>query len=209
MGCGSSYNPGTQSELQAARQDVAQQQAIKHINQDFAGFNTPYYQGIQKAYTQWAMPQLQQQYQNANSQLGYKLGNSGMMNSSYAQQAKNALSSNMNQAQINVGNQAVDQANQMRQSVGQQRNFLINAALSATQPASVAQEALQTAQQTQGPSSFAPIGNMLNSFANTFLSAQSANMYNQANSQYLNGFSNQNMFNNSAISGGSLPGNQQ
>jgi hypothetical protein len=148
------------------------------------------------------MPQLQQQYQNSNSQLGFKLGRQGLLNSSAADQAHNALSSAMTQSQDQIANQAVGQANQQRQQVAQQKANLIGYAQNATNPMSMQQQAMMTAGSMQAPSTFAPIGQMLGQFGSMYLGGQQGQMFNNAVSQMGNS-----TMNNSANFGFSLPKN--
>lgn len=206
MGCGSS-DPASGIQAQQQAQQALTNQAVGQINQAFAGFTPQWYQGVSNAYTNWALPQLQQQYQNANNQLGYKLASQGLTNSSAADQARNALSASMQQGQNTIGNQATTQAQQLQQQVGQEKSNLIGQAQTATNPSSIATQALTTASGFQQPSSFAPIGNLFSQFGQEYLANQTANTYGQFLNQYLNGFTNPAVFGAGSGTSFGLPSN--
>lgn len=208
MGCGSSSNPANAIQQQQQQQQNQTNQAVSSINSAFSGFNPSFYQGVQTSYNNWALPQLQNQYQQANSQLGYKLAGQGLLNSSAATQAQNALSGAMTANQNQIGNQAVQQANSLKQTVGQEQSQLIGQAQTATNPSSLAQSAIATAANTTAPSTFAPLGSMFSNFGNQYLASQTNNTYNSLLSQYLNGFSNPAIFGTNSSSVSQLPTNQ-
>lgn len=210
MGCGSTSNPATGIQASQQQQAALTNQSVNQINQAFAGFNPQFYQGVQDSYMNYAMPQLQQQYQGANQALGYKLANQGLMNSSAADQAKNALSGQMAQAQQQVGNQAVGQVNTMKQTVGQEQSNLIGQAQTASDPAALGTQALAVAAGTNAPSTFAPIGSMFNNFATQYLGQQNANTYNNFANAYLNTISNPGLYSggSTSVGGNYLPSNQ-
>ena len=209
MACNSSdNNPASQLQAQVQQQQGLTDQAVQGIQSAFSGFNAPFYQGAQNAYTNWAAPQVQQQFQQAGQQLGFKLGGQGLLNSSAANQGQNALSSAMTTAQNQVGNQAVATSQALQSQVGQEEANLIGQAQTASNPGALANSAQAQAASTQVPSTFAPIGNMFTSFGNQYLQGQQSNAYNNMFNQYLNGFSNPGVFGSQQTLGGSnLPSN--
>ena len=209
MGCGSSSNPAAGVQAQQQQQQANTNQAVSSINSAFSGFTPQFYQGVQDAYTNYAMPQLQQQYQTANNQLGYKLAGQGLLNSSAAQQGTNALSGAMQTNQNQLANAAVGQANQMKQTVGQEQSNLIGQAQTATDPAALGTQALALASSTTAPSTFAPVGQLFSQFGQQYLANQNSNMYNNFANQYLSSLSNPGIFGANSQTGSSnaLPGN--
>lgn len=193
MACGSS-SAGEAAAAQMEKQQKWTDQATQGINQAFSGFTPQFYKGIGQAYQNFAMPQLQQQYSNIANNLGFKMANQGLLNSSVNQNAQNQLAHTMSQAQTQLGNQAVGQENQLRSQVNQQQSNLLGQAASTNAPGNLINSALSQAQTAQAPSTFQPIGQMFNTFAQDYLGAQNANMYNQFANQYLNTLNNPGLY---------------
>jgi hypothetical protein len=205
MGCGGGGNSVNQLQQQQAQQQAWTNQAVGQINNAFAGFNQPFYSGVGKAYSNWALPQVGQQYGQAKNQLLDRLAGQGIMNSSAAGQAQNALGGALTQAEQQVGNNALGQEQQLQQQVGQEKSNLYAQAQSATNPSALGQQALETAASTSAPSTFAPLGQLFTNFGNQYLAGQQANLYNNFANQYLNMFSNPALFGsgfNSPFGGG-------
>jgi hypothetical protein len=209
MGCGGGGGAVNQLQQQQQQQQNWTNQAVGQINQAFSGFNQPFYSGVGKAYTNWALPQVGTQYQATKNQLLDKLAGQGIMNSSAAGQAQNALSGALTQAQQGVSNQALAQEQQLQQQVGQEKSNLYAQAQTATNPSALGQQALETAASTSAPSTFAPLGQLFTNFGNQYLAGQNANLYNNFANQYLNMFSNPALFSggfNSPFGGGQSGG---
>ncbi|MDE2097297.1 MAG: hypothetical protein KGL39_08650 [Patescibacteria group bacterium] len=188
MGCGST-NAAAGIQAQQQQQQALTDQSVQSINSAFSKFNPSFYQGVQNAYTNWALPQVQQQYQTNQQQLGAKLANQGILNSSAANQAKNALSGAMTQAQNTVANSAVQQGNQLQQQVAQEQANLIGQAQSATNPSSLGTQAASVAASIQAPSTFSALGNMFQNFGTQYLGGQTGNSYSSI-LNYLSGLTN-------------------
>lgn len=177
MSCGSS-NAGSQIAQQQAQQQQLTNQSVSNINQAFSGFTPQWFNQASTAYSNWAVPQLQQQYQQNQNGLNFQLANQGLLGSSQQQQGQNALQTSQNQAQQQIAQQALSQQQQLQQQVGQQQSQLIGQAQTATDPSAVGQQALTTAAGFSIPSSFQPLGNLFSNFATQYLGNQQANTYN-------------------------------
>ena len=199
MGCGSSSNVGDQAAAQAAQQQQAITQGQGEIAQAFSGFTPAFYAGVGTAYQNQALPQLQQQYQQASTGLGAKLADQGLGQSSVAQQGFGALGTAMQQGQSQIGAEALTQEQQLEQQVQSQQNALNQQLLSSTVPQDMSVAALNAASSIQAPSTFAPIGNLLGNFSQQYLGATNASTYNQYAGNYLNPYIN------SSVGLGSLP----
>lgn len=208
MGCGSSNAAGQLAQQQQQQQDFTNQ-SIANINNAFAGFTPQFYQQAGRAYTNWATPQLQQQYQQNKLNLVDKLSGQGLLNSSAAQQANNSLSQGLTQGQQQIANQALTTQQGLQTQVGQEKSNLYSQAQTANNPQAIGQQALQLAQSTNAPSTFAPVGNLFNQFGQQYLAASNNNLYNQYANMYLNTLSNPAIYGQSLYPSGfsSLPGN--
>jgi hypothetical protein len=206
MGCGGGGDAAAQARQQQQQQEQWTNQATTGINQAFSGFTPDFYKGVGNAYQQYALPQVQQQYQNSANQLGFKLAGQGLQKSSAANTMGNALANTMSQAQQTVGNTATQQENQLKGQVAQEQANLIGQAQTTSQPTQLSQMALAQAAGSASPSSFAPVGNMFNTFGQMYLGNQAANTYNGFSGNYLNNITNPGLFSLLGGGGNSLPG---
>lgn len=182
MGCGSNGQADALLSQQKA-QELAQNNAIGQVNSAFSGFTPDFYKGIGTAYQNFAMPELQRQYTDTSNQLGFKLANQGLGDSSIAQGLGSKLADTMSRGQTQIGQEAVNQENQLRQQVSQEQSNLIGQASNSNQPGAVASSALGVAQGFGTPSSFAPIGQLFNQFGQQYLGSQLAKTYGGATNQ--------------------------
>lgn len=183
MGCGGgSSNAGDQLRAQQQQQQALTDQSVGKINQAFAGFTPSFYQGISNAYTNWAEPQLQQQYQQTQNQLGFKLANQGLggKGTSQKQDMFNQLGQAQTQSQQQIAQQANQQSQNLQQQVAQEQAQLMGQAQTATDPSAVGQAATAAASGFSAPSSFQPLGQMFGNFSNLYLGNQSQNTYSPA-----------------------------
>ena len=187
MCMGGSNNAGSDARTQQMQQQAQVDQATGQINNAFAGFTPQFYNDRAQAYTNYAEPQLIQQYQQAGQQLLGKLANQGLLNSSAALQEKGALQNTMNTQQQGIANQGIQQSQQLQQQVGQQQANLVSQANAASDPLSVAQLATGTAAGYAAPSAFAPIGPLFQGFANQYLGSQLNSTYNPSLYGYMLG----------------------
>jgi hypothetical protein len=177
MGCGSS-SAGNQLAQQQAQQQQFTNQAVGNINQAFSGFTPQFYNQQANNYMQWALPQVNNQFQQTSQQLGAKLANQGITNSSGAQNSWNQLNNTNQLAQQGVASTAQNQANQLRQQVAGEQANLIGQAQTANNPAAIGQQATAAAASYGAPSAFQPLGNLFGNFANLYLANNLANTYN-------------------------------
>ena len=198
MSCGSS-NAAGQLAQQQQQQQAWTNQANQQIQNAFAGYTPQFYKGVGTAYTNWALPQVGQQYRTTRNQLLDKFAGQGILNSSASQQAQNALGASLNSAEQQVGNQALTQEQQLQQQVGNAEQSLFGQAESTANPGQLGEEALQQASNFGAPSTFAPLGQLFTSFGNEWLNQQNASLYNALASQYLNTLSNPAMFGPSSL----------
>jgi hypothetical protein len=180
MGCGGGSDAGAAARAQQQQQQALIDTGTQQVNQIFSRFNPDFYQQKAQAYTNYAMPQLQQQYGKQQRGLDYQLFGQGLQNSSAARSMNNDLNNQMTQATQNIANQGQQQAQQLQQTlVGEQANVLSQLQQSAN-PSIAAQSAIGYAANAQAPSAFAPIGQMFNDLGSVY----SANKANQLTNQY-------------------------
>ncbi len=173
----------------AASQERQRQAAINQgmgsINQAFQGYTPEFYNQRAKAYEQYAMPQLSQQYQNAYQQTMYGLMNRGLQGSSSQTKAMSDLARVYGQAQQTISDTGRSQAQQLQQQVENARNTAISQLYQSADPAGAAQMATQSAAQYSAPSAYAPLSNMFSSIVNQYLANQIMNQYNPSTGMML------------------------
>ena len=177
MGCGAS-NAGDQAATAQAQQEANTNAAVSQINTAFTGFNPAFYAKAGQAYTNYALPQLQQQYQTNANNLGFKLADQGLGKSSQGQQMNNALTQANTQNTQQLAQNALGQEQTLQQQVGTEQSNLIGQAQTASDPSAIGQQAMVNASSLSAPSTFQPIGNMFSNFSTQYLANQNASTYN-------------------------------
>ena len=134
MCMGGGGDPAAEARKQQQQQQQKIEAATGQINNAFAGFDPAFYQARTKAYETYAMPQLNQQYQNVQSGLYGKLANQGLLNSSAAGVEKGALQQSLAEQQQNIANAGLQQSQALQRQVGQEKASLIGQANVAADP---------------------------------------------------------------------------
>ena len=173
-------DPGAAAARQAQLQQDQITQATGQINKAFQGFTPQFFNQRAQDYEAYALPFLNQQQQQAQNQANFKLFDQGLQKSSQAKTLGEQLGKYTNQQKQGVANEGIRQAQSLQQQIAQEQQNLIGQANAAANPASVGQEALGQAAQFSAPSSFAPVGNLFQNFANTYLANQLTNTYSPA-----------------------------
>lgn len=138
----------------------------------FEGFQPEFYQRREKAYRDFALPQLADQYQSANQQLVYGMSNQGLRGSSVDDKARFQLEKTMTQGKQGVADEAINQSNQLKNRVEESRQSAINQLYQTSNPSQAVQSAIANASQFQQPSSFAPLANTFANLANQYYTQQ-------------------------------------
>jgi hypothetical protein len=154
-----------QKQADEARQDTERKAAAlrkgsANIENAFSGFNDDYFSNLSKSYTDYAMPQLQEQYDEQKKNLIYALARKGNLNSSvYGDQL--ALLDKQNAANISqIEGTGADYANKARQGVQSARNN-VTAQLNSTYDADATNAAAaQEARTLAAPVTFSPLQNL-------------------------------------------------
>ena len=147
--------------------------------QNFQGFGPDFYKARTKAYLDYALPQVAQQYLQARNAQMYGLSNRGLLNSSQASQAKSQLESTAGLSRSQVGEEGINQANQLKQQVENSRQQAISQLYQTADPARAFQSAIGSAANLNVPSPFGPVTNMFANLAQQYYANQLMNLYNQ------------------------------
>lgn len=147
-------------------------QGVSNIDQTFSKFDNNFFNDRAKAYSNYATPQLNQQYHQVGDQLTYGLARSGQTNSSEAARQSGILQGENATARQQVADAATGEAQKARQTVEDNRNSLINQLNATSNPALAASGALREAGVLANQPGFSPIGNL---FQNTSATIGAAN----------------------------------
>ena len=164
----------------ATTQEQQRQQAIQQgsnqINQAFSGFTPSFYQKRVKAYTDFAMPQLAQQYQTNRNQIGFNLANRNLLQGSgTANQQWSNLNRAMGTEQQGIADTGTAQSQALQQQVEAQRQTLLGQLYQSADPAGAGQGATQAAATFAQPSVFPAVGNLFANLANQYYLGQLIN----------------------------------
>jgi len=160
---------GGGGEAAAARADeYARQEAVRagtsRINDIFGQFGDDFFDQRKQAYVDYAQPQLQQQYNDAQRELTYALARGGLLDSSVRGAKMAELQQRNDLLAQQIGDQALAAANQDRNAVEDSRANLI-ATLNATGDATgVANQALTRASVLSKPQAYSPLTNLFADF---------------------------------------------
>lgn len=166
--CFSSSNAGDVGRQQQQQQQLLINTGLGQIDTAFQGFTPGFYKARANAYTQAALPQFQQQYQNQLGNLMFRLGNQGLLKSSAGRTLGNALSNYANIQKANIASQGIAASQDLRRQVEQTRSNLVSQLEASADPTSAAQQATSMAASFAAPSPLPAIGNLFSDWANIY-----------------------------------------
>jgi hypothetical protein len=139
-------------------------QGMDSINKNFSQFDNKFFDGRQRAYMQYAMPQLEQQYGDAQRGLVYALARQGIGASSEGNRRNGQLSQDYGLQRQNVVDKSMESANETRRSIEDARSGLIQDLHNTADPAAAAKGSVARAAYLNQPAAPSPLGQL---FVNT------------------------------------------
>lgn len=130
----------------------------------FGGFTDDFYKGREKAYTDFATPQLEDQQAEARRQLTFALDRSHLLNSSARADQEGTLEKIAGTARQGIADTARSSANKTRADVEAARADLINTLTSTGDVESSVANALSRASALSAPTQFSPLGGLFANF---------------------------------------------
>lgn len=131
------------------------------------GFNDDFFAGRRNAFLDYANPQLQQQYGDAQKQLTFSLARSGNLDSSARAQQEAKLGDLYSQRSREIGDQALQQETTARNAVEDARGNLITTLNATGDAEGAANSAIARASALSQQPAFDPIGNLFVDFTST------------------------------------------
>jgi hypothetical protein len=166
---GGSSNADQELAAQEARRTKAIEAGQKNINQAFGGFDDKFYSGVRENTINTLMPQAEGQYRTTRKKLGFSLAGKGLMSSSFGREAATDLEVNRQVAQQSVVNQGNEAVRSVKGQVQAEKANVTAQLIQSQNPNMAAQQAIGAAASIQAPSPIAPLGQLFQSFANTYL----------------------------------------
>lgn len=149
---------------EARAREEARQASIRtgmgNIDSAFAGFNDDFFNARGKAYTDYAMPQLDEQWGKAQEDLTYGLSRSGLLNSSAAAEKMADAKRDYDRQRQAIESTGLDYANQARGDVERNRSDLVAQLNATADPTSAAQAAANRAGMLSASPGFQPLGQL-------------------------------------------------
>lgn len=178
MGGKSASKAASKEATRARQEEEARQARIREgtasINSTFdSQFNDDYFTGRRQAYLDYATPQLDDQYADAQKQLTFSLARSGLLDSSSRASKLGELQKAYDLNTQQVADQALASEGEARNAVEDARSNLIttlNATGDATQAAN---SSLARASALSQPAAYSPLSSLFADFTST-LGTQSA-----------------------------------
>lgn len=187
--------PHVQANVDGTWQDLPDQlysgQTIEHQG----GYDDAYYNKRATAYTDFALPQLQDQYTDQNKALTYALARGGNLGSSLAASKKGVLDKDYALQQQAVYDTGQDYANKARADVASSKQNLVSLLQASADPEATANLAQSQASTLSAMPAFSPLSPVISNVAGslgTYLSnQQTADAIQKAysNSPYTNSLS--------------------
>ena len=130
------------------------------IDDAFSGFDDNFFNGVSKAYTDYAQPQLDDQYDQAKKNITYALARNGTINSSIAGDEFGTLAKQYATNQTGIQATGDNYANSERQSLAADKNDVTNQLVSSGDASGASTAALSSAKVLAQPPSFSPLGTL-------------------------------------------------
>jgi hypothetical protein len=127
------------------------------IQNVFGGFNDDFYNARGTAYTEYAAPQLDDQYQEAVKQLTYALSRNGQLDSSVAGEQQQKLQKQYDQQKLSLSDKALQYGNDARSAVERSRSDLVSLNSNLANPQTIATEAQGRLAGLQAMPTFSPL----------------------------------------------------
>jgi hypothetical protein len=178
--CGGGGGDGGAAQARAdeAARQARIKQGVDNINAQFGKFDNNFYDSRARAFTNFALPQVNDQYKQTSNQLAYSLGRSGLTNSSEAARQAGVLMRDNAMARQQVSEGAAAEAQKARQNVEQQRAELIQQVNMTSDAGLAGQNALRNAAIIQNQANnFSPMANLFQNTTGMLAAANNAGAY--------------------------------
>lgn len=155
-------------------------QGMASIDSTFSQFDDPFFDRRRQAYVSYAMPQVENQYTDALTNLTAALARSGLMQSSVAARKGGDLTKQYSLQRQNVVDQGLDASTQARRDIENSRSGLVSDLYATADPAAAAAGAAARAKIATQQPSYSPLGMLFQNAASGLADYSEGRMYNRA-----------------------------
>lgn len=178
--CGGGGGDGGAAQARAdeAARQARIKQGVDNINAQFGKFDNNFYDGRAKAYRDFSLPQVNDQYKQTSDQLAFSLARNGVTDSSESARQGGILMRDNALARQQVNEGAASEAQKARQNVEDQRANLIQQVNMTSDAGLAAQNALRQAGILQSQANnFSPLANLFQNTTAQLAAARQAGAY--------------------------------
>lgn len=176
---------GGNEAAQARKEEQQRQSRIREgttrVNSIFDGqFNDPYFDSRKQAYIDYANPQLEDQYGDAQKELTFSLARSGLLDSSVRGQKTADLQKRYDLSKQEIADKALAYSGEAKTAVEDARANLINTLNATGDAEGAASGAINRASALSKPAAFSPISQLFADFTaglGTQAALEKANYY--------------------------------
>lgn len=181
MGKKGGGNEAAQARKEEQKRQAKIREGTTRVNSIFDGqFNEPYFDGRRQAYIDYANPQLEDQYGDAQKELTFALARSGLLDSSVRGEKTADLQKRYDLSKQEIADKALAYSGESKTAVEDARSNLI-ATLNATGDAEgAASGAINRASALSKPAAFSPLSSLFADFTaglGTQAALEKANYY--------------------------------
>ncbi|NFV81290.1 hypothetical protein [Magnetospirillum aberrantis] len=135
------------------------------IDTAFSKFDDPYFGSIRQSYTDFAAPQVEDQYKKAQESLAYALARNGIQDSTIAGSKQADLQKEYDLNRAAIADEGINQEKQARTSVSNERSNLVAQLQSTADPTAAASAAASSASALSMKPTFSPLGQLFSNIA--------------------------------------------
>lgn len=153
---------------QMVNRQIGKNNLFTGSEQTFEGFQPSFYDEREKAYLDYAMPQLGEQYRSNRDAILYGLANRGVLGGSVQNKAASDLNRATGRAKQTLADTAIGQSQELKKSVEQARQDAIAKLYTSGRPSETVQSVISTAGGFRAPSTFAPVIDLFDNLAKQY-----------------------------------------
>lgn len=181
MGGKKGGNEAAQARKEEQQRQTRIREGTTRVNSIFDGqFNDPYFDSRKQAYIDYANPQLEDQYGDAQKELTFSLARSGLLDSSVRGQKTADLQKRYDLSKQEIADKALAYSGEAKTAVEDARANLINTLNATGDAEGAASGAINRASALSKPAAFSPISQLFADFTaglGTQAALEKANYY--------------------------------
>lgn len=166
FGGGNNNNAAKEARKAEARRQKLIAEGRYQVDQALSGFDPAFFSGIADAYTANYLPQLDDQFSDAQALTTKRLASQGILNSSMSDKKSADLAEAYNFERQGIASRGVDAANAARNTIEQSRADLYGQLDAGASPATAAAGAATAAAQARQQASYSPLGDVFGNLLN-------------------------------------------